>query len=216
MILRQATRILFQLIPGSDLRHLIKHKPLDGLAPRFVTPKCDLVIDGFPRSANTWIYYNVQIAFPEARIAHHVHSWQQFLLARFYGIPSFLILREPDACVQSLVTKQGGAMTLHYLDYLMTAGLGAIFADKVYLFGDLTFDRGIERLNGDIAKVLNTEASTYSQSQVEEIMENRTKFKNVKTPPFKEGDLGVISGVIRVLANNLYIRLKKRSRIRMY
>ncbi|MEQ8293721.1 MAG: hypothetical protein RIA08_16080 [Roseovarius sp.] len=210
MIYRQISKIVLQILPGSDLRYLLLHKSPDRLAPRLVTPNCELVIDGFPRSANTWIYYHVQVAFPETRIAHHVHSWQQFLLARFYRVPSILIVRNPDACVQSLATKRGGVLMLHYLDYLMTTGFGALFANKVYLFDKVTGEHGIDDLIRNVAEIIGKPASAPDPAQVKALMEERTENKNVKTPPFQKEVLGPVSKVSRRIAKCLYKRLKGR------
>lgn len=208
MILQQIARMLLQIIPGSDLRHLLRHQSFDRLAPRLVTPNCELVIDGFPRSANTWIYYNVQVAFPKSRIAHHVHSWQQFFLARIYRVPSILIVRNPDACVQSLATKRGGSMALHYLDYLMTTGLGALFANKLYLFDKVVGEHGIDELIHYVGKTTGKHFSALEPAQVKALMEERTEHKNVETPPFQEAVLGLASKVLRRIANGLYKRLE--------
>lgn len=209
MIFRQFAKIVLQIIPGSDLRYLLLHKSPDRLAPRLVTPNCELVIDGFPRSANTWIYYNVQVAFPETRIAHHVHSWQQFFLARLYRVPSILIVRNPDACVQSLATKRDGILMLHYLDYLMTTGLGALFANKVYLFDKVIGEHGIDDLIQNVAEKTGKPASEPDPARVKALMEERTEHKNITTPPFQEEALRPASKALRRIANGLYKRLER-------
>lgn len=208
MILRQVPKIVLQIIPGSDLRYLLQHKRLDQLAPRFVTPSSELVIDGFPRSANTWIYYNVQAAFPEVRIAHHVHSWQQFMFARLFRVPSILVVRNPDACVQSLATKRSGALAFYYLDYLMTTGLGALFANKLYLFDKIVGESGIDNLVQDITEKIGKPALTPNPNQVKALMQERTEHKNVKTPPFQEDTLGPVSKILRCFTRTLYKRLE--------
>lgn len=65
----------------------------------------DLVIEGFPRSANTFATY----AFMQAnahrnlKVGNHFHSPAQFKLARRYGVPAVLLIREPKDAVLSLM-----------------------------------------------------------------------------------------------------------------
>ncbi|HVT35015.1 MAG TPA: hypothetical protein VHE37_05505 [Nevskiaceae bacterium] len=62
-----------------------------------------VVIDGFPRSSNS---FSVR-AFSGAqrtpvRVGHHVHSHAQILKAVELGIPTVLLVRDPDQCIPSL------------------------------------------------------------------------------------------------------------------
>lgn len=210
-MLRQAMRILLQLIPGSDLRHWITEHKYDRFRPRFVRPGFQITIDGFPRSANSWIYFQVQLAFPRAKVAHHVHSWQQFLFSHMFRVPSIILIRHPDDSVQSLTTKRGGSMALSYLDYMVTNGLGYIFASHARLFDDLVLPGGMEQLVADIAAILETPAVSPDPAAIEELMESRVHPKNVQTPPFRENELGPVTQLLRRAAHRLYFKLRSRS-----
>ncbi len=68
-----------------------------------VRKSTDIVIEGFPRSANTWAV----AAFREAvgapiEIAHHVHAAHQIRNGVALGIPTLLLIREPVDAVVSL------------------------------------------------------------------------------------------------------------------
>lgn len=70
-----------------------------------VTSATDVVVDGFPRSANTF----VSRAFAEllggnARISSHTHSPRTVRRAARLGRPCVLLLRPPDDAVASLLT----------------------------------------------------------------------------------------------------------------
>lgn len=60
----------------------------------------DLVIEGFPRSANSYIVFLLQeLCSIELHIAHHVHRPTQLILGIEYNIPCVLMIRKPvDAC----------------------------------------------------------------------------------------------------------------------
>jgi hypothetical protein len=76
---------------------------------RVVRPGDVAVIEGYPRSANTFATY----AFirctgaTEIQFGNHFHSPAQFALARRYGVPAMLVLREPVAAAMSMVVFDG-------------------------------------------------------------------------------------------------------------
>lgn len=72
---------------------------------RVVRPGDDLVIEGFPRSANTFATYAFMKANAERnlKIGNHFHSPAQFILAARYDIPAVLVIREPLDAVLSLM-----------------------------------------------------------------------------------------------------------------
>lgn len=68
----------------------------------WVTPHCDLVIEGFPRSANTFLHRILRAATGnELRIAHHVHRPQQITMAIRYDLPTYVLFRHPRDCIAS-------------------------------------------------------------------------------------------------------------------
>lgn len=70
-----------------------------------VTPETVLVIDGFPRSANSFVAYAFRMLLGEdARISSNTHSPQVVHRAVSLGRPCVLLIREPDAVVSSLLT----------------------------------------------------------------------------------------------------------------
>lgn len=212
MIFKQALRIVTQILPGSELRHWFSKHNADHFAPRFVRPGFDVTIDAFPRSANTWIYYQAQLAYPEAKIGHHIHSWQHFFFSRLFGIPTVLIVRDPDASVRSLLTKKGGSKSLAYLDYIITNALGSFFADSIYFFDELTGDRGVEPLLADITHRTGVKPLPVDPERVRELMVSRTNHKNVETPKVREETPGMLTQLPRRAAIYLYGRIEKRWR----
>lgn len=71
---------------------------------RLVQPGDDIVIDGFPRSANTFATHAFIRANPLAVVGNHCHCVAQFKLAAEYDIPAVLVLRHPvDASVSTAI-----------------------------------------------------------------------------------------------------------------
>lgn len=64
----------------------------------------DLVIEGFPRSANSFVLAIFRVSQdPDLKIANHFHSPAQFVLARRYGVPAVLLIRDPRDSVLSMM-----------------------------------------------------------------------------------------------------------------
>ena len=71
-----------------------------------VNNKTDLVIDGFPRSANTFFTAWVEVANPELKIARHMHERYQYEYAFKHNIPVIILIRQPRDAVASAMLRQ--------------------------------------------------------------------------------------------------------------
>jgi hypothetical protein len=70
---------------------------------RQVTRTTEIVIEGYPRSANSYAVVAFKVAQGrEMRIAHHLHASAQILRGIAYGIPTMLLIREPAAAIRSM------------------------------------------------------------------------------------------------------------------
>lgn len=73
---------------------------------RRLTSSTELVIEGFPRSGNTFAYWALQLAQGRAvDIASHVHVPAQVKLAVRMGKPTLFVVREPLGCLASNLTS---------------------------------------------------------------------------------------------------------------
>ncbi len=79
-----------------------------------------IVIDGFPRSGNTYAVCALLAAGqPGNSIARHIHLPLQFRLAHRYGIPSLLLIRDPvDAVVSWLIREPRLSMAFALQSYI--------------------------------------------------------------------------------------------------
>jgi hypothetical protein len=69
-------------------------------------PKTSVIIEGFPRSANTFFtshFYIGQSHKPV--IAHHLHASYQIRYGEKYGIPTVILLREPLQAIASAILR---------------------------------------------------------------------------------------------------------------
>lgn len=66
----------------------------------------ELVMEGFPRCANSFALRAFRNAQPHPRrIAHHLHSPSQVIFAARHGIPCLVLIRDPVAAAISLVIR---------------------------------------------------------------------------------------------------------------
>ena len=76
------------------------------IAPHPVRRDTEIVIEGFPRSGNTFALLAFRLAQPrEVVTADHLHVAAQIIRAARYGIPACVLVRDPEDAVRSLVVK---------------------------------------------------------------------------------------------------------------
>lgn len=112
---------------------------------RWVTPDTDLLIEGFPRSANTYFMRIIRAATMEQlRIASHLHRPEQISMAVHYGVPGVVIFREPLECVASLIVRNSDyavSDSLRRYERFCTAALASNPVKTLLLdFTDVTSD----------------------------------------------------------------------------
>jgi hypothetical protein len=77
-----------------------------GLPNRRTQGNTELTLEGYPRSGNTFAVRAFQFAQQRSvRLAHHLHVPAQVIQSVRLGIPTCVIIREPEATVRSLVLK---------------------------------------------------------------------------------------------------------------
>jgi hypothetical protein len=118
-----------------------------------VSRETQLVIEGFPRSGNTFAV----VAFRKAQrrevnVAHHLHVPAQVIRAARWGIPCLVLVREPREAVTSLVLRHpeiSPRRALIYYASFYKALLGYRDAFVVGTFEEVTADYGavIKKVN---------------------------------------------------------------------
>jgi hypothetical protein len=82
-----------------------RRRPGQFLAP--VADETEIVIEGFPRSGNTFAVAAFHLAQEprDVKIAHHAHVPAQLLAAVRAGLPALALIRRPEDCVLSLSVR---------------------------------------------------------------------------------------------------------------
>ena len=122
---------------------------------RAVTPDTQLVIEGFPRSGNSFARRAFILAqgegFDKTRIAHHLHVPAQVIRAAGWEIPTLLLIRRPKDAVLSLVIRDPISVDQALRYYVSFYETAERYRDAYVLglFEEVTEDFGqvIERVN---------------------------------------------------------------------
>lgn len=71
---------------------------------RLLSPETELVIEGFPRSSNTFALVAFELAQSRpVKLAHHLHAPAQIIRAVQWQIPSLVVIRNPEDAVLSMI-----------------------------------------------------------------------------------------------------------------
>jgi hypothetical protein len=178
-----------------------QHAPYLILARRrhkrdIATGDTQLVIDGFPRSGNTFAVVAFQLAQPApTRVSHHLHSAAHIVAAAKRGTPIVVTIRQPQDAVISCVIREpyvtiNRALKAYIALYerLETVRDHVVVAD----FEDVTTNMGgvIDRVNDrfgtTFARFSNTPESV---AQCFEIIEDRAR-----QPPWAKTISAFLSG----------------------
>jgi len=129
----------------------------------------DLVIEGYPRSGNTFGMMAFRLAQPgPLNIGNHFHAPAQILRAARFGIPAMVVIREPMAAALSLVVYyQGRVSPERALEQYVAFHKPLIACTDAYCiapFKEVVSDygRSIERLNAKFG----TDFTLYENSLV--------------------------------------------------
>lgn len=153
----QINQVLHYALANFVGRHPLLFRAHYRFHPRFsnliVRPDSEVVIEGFPRSANTFAV----LAFEHAqlrpvRIAHHLHVDAQITLGVKFNLPILVLIREPIGAVASLISRNPGVGTgqalAHYMSFYKSVQANmnkVVLADFKTVTGD--YARVIEALN---------------------------------------------------------------------
>jgi hypothetical protein len=91
-------------------------------APQPIMPDTEIVIEGFPRTANTFAHIAFKVAQDRpVKMAHHTHAAAQVIAGVRKRVPTIVLIRNPEAAVISYIIGDfdpGISMSQVLYDYL--------------------------------------------------------------------------------------------------
>jgi hypothetical protein len=167
--LRRARQVLRTRVSEHPRLYLpFARRKYPGPSPEVVGPETELVIDGYTRCANTFAVYALQLSQPRpVRLAHHLHAPAQLIQAARDGVPTLVLIREPEGAILSQVVREPDvtlpdALTAYARFYACLLPYRASFV--VGDFEEVTIDFGsvVRRVNArfgtSFAEFAHTEA----------------------------------------------------------
>ena len=102
-----------------------RYKPYKGpfgtgvISSEAIDRHTDVVIEGPPRSGNTFAVVAFQLAQKQtASVAHHLHAAAQVVAAAEEEVPAIVLLRRPEEAIVSNVASFGVPMYLAFREYI--------------------------------------------------------------------------------------------------
>ncbi len=86
---------------------------------QFPSKHTDLHLTGFPRSANTYCYNILKVAFPSLSLSTHIHTTASIKLALRFNVPTLVLVRDPVSTCCSLLLKHHIEPTVKEIESLM-------------------------------------------------------------------------------------------------
>lgn len=157
-----------------------------------VRPDTKVVIEGYPRCANTFAVIAFQTAQPEpVRVAHHLHSVAQLRRGVRMKLPTMVLVRQPREAILSLAIRKNlsdiGWAIDEYLDFhrgveeLGDAVMLADFREVTSDFGAVT-RRLNQRFGTTFGEFEHTEANVAAcYRQIDDIEQDRAGGKEVRS-----------------------------------
>ena len=162
----------------------------------------DIVIEGFPRSGNTFALFAFEQAQQlEFKIANHVHVPAQIARGVDYGIPTIVLLRNPCDAILSLIVRypelSAVACAKTYVDFyraihkyrhgFMVANFSDVISDFGSVIGRVNarfctkfsiFEHSRENVSkvfGDLDRLIESRGATLNQLSRPSDLKNRAK-----------------------------------------
>jgi hypothetical protein len=153
---------------------------------QLVNKDTQLVIEGFPRSANTFAVFALQYAQPfQLKIAYHFHASAQIFRAISLGIPTLVVIRNPRDSVASFVARWSEVSESQALELYISFYKSISKYKASYVIGDFeeitqNFSKIIQRINSRFGTnfVLFSDSQEDRAKVLEKILKDRSSFSS--------------------------------------
>lgn len=127
----------------------------------------DIVVEAFPRSANTYVVAYFKYAMEDSlTIASHRHAGVQFRFAKRYGVPSLCIIRNPvDAILSLKIRRPGVEIDLLVKEYAQFHKFVEKYLDSILL---VSFEQVIESVSSVVEELNRKFLSDYPIVEVDD------------------------------------------------
>ena len=174
---------LLQFFPGLYINIQKARYKGKGYGRKIITKHSDIVIEGYPRSANSFSVKAFKFDNGEGyKIATHLHAYPQVIVGVKYNVPTLLLIRNPFDCVVSYMAllaqtigiekiKKGYNIKWLLHDYVLFYKKLLPYKDKIVVgvFSDVLTDYGkvIEVVNKKFQT--NFELFEHTQENVDKV-----------------------------------------------
>lgn len=136
-----------------------------------VNQETDIVIEGYPRSGNTYAVLAFQMFNENTKVAHHLHVPAQLNGAVKFAIPALILIRKPEEAIKSLLIRAPKyTLDVAINEYINFYNI--VLKNKQYLlicdFKEIVnhFDSVIKKLNNKYNKNFNVFINSTENNQI--------------------------------------------------
>lgn len=161
-----------------------------------VTSSTEIVIEGFPRCANSFAEAAFRLPQPRpVRLAHHCHAAAQVIAAVRWHIPTLVLFRDPDEAVRSLLmhdphnrsARDGYREYENFYKSILPFRTGYVLASFQCI--TQTFDIAIRKVNNRFGTHFiefehTDETVMQAFNMVDQLTQNRINKSNAQYSPF--------------------------------
>jgi hypothetical protein len=150
----------------------------------------DVIVDGYPRSANSRLACAIEVAAPNLRVRSHTHQMAHVRQAIvWHRKPAIVVIRKPEDAIPSCAFHQRWSISYATRYYEMYYGqLLDLIGQRDLLVVD--FDTVLSRLNATLQAIRARYPSTLPAPQIPEDLEAQTNRK-IRELPWGENPLSV-------------------------
>lgn len=160
----------------------MKYKLLEGRpAKKLATPDKKLVVEGFPRSGNTFLSDFILVTQPKGfAFAHHTHLAENVLMGVDNGVPAIVLVRNPVDAISSFVVYSDKSISFAAKKWLTFYQKMTPFTDTLLLVSFDTITQNpmsiLEAANQKFSLTLDLPKSLSSATKmVEQRISNRSQ-----------------------------------------
>lgn len=166
---------------------------------KYCDKKTDICIEGFPSSANSFVYNIFRKIRTDIKIGHHTHSVANVKRALRFGVPTLILYRHPEDAVSSKCARFGADPREASLRYAHFYAYILEVSDEVML---ISFEEATEKANYMINKFENFSKIKFPvkdisklekevMSHIETWSDRNKKRKKISTPSDKRDKIKI-------------------------
>jgi len=202
LLIRQSP-LLYKIVKGNRIKATDNSWVL-------CTKDTDMCLEGYPGSANSFLFNVLSYLKPSLKIAHHTHSIANIRLSLKYNTPTLIIIRRPQDAITSRILRFESNFELSILEYLWFYQF-VLQYNKRFLI--VTFEEVTNNTSNVLSKIENLISSRIKVEDLKSAKEHTfSSIRELSKKRGKPNSAGLPSKKRKTQKKELEIKLLKYSK----